>query len=88
MKNPARYHVDEPTRLDALRSEWRGREGALAVASPANNEAWDAAQLEQGLLTAPVNAKAWKLTANENDALAAGCMTNLCKGIATGIMQE
>jgi hypothetical protein len=45
---------------------------------------WNTAQLEKELVSALAHAQAWKLTAEEGQSLAAGCLTDECRHIAEG----
>jgi hypothetical protein len=71
-------------RLDALRTQWHDRAAAIASAGMSDEVEWNTAQLEKELVSALAHAQAWKLTAEEGQSLAAGCLTDECRHIAEG----
>ncbi len=71
-------------RLEALQTQWHDRAAELASAEISDQPQWNAAQFEQELVSALAHATAWKLTSEEAQSLAAGCLTDQCRQIAEG----
>jgi hypothetical protein len=81
---PASTRATLEKRLAALREQWRGRTDEIACASEFGDVQRDTAGLERALISALAHAAAWKLMPEEQQALAAGCMTAECRDIAEG----
>lgn len=71
-------------RLDALRRQWHDRAAEIASAGMSDEIEWNTAQLEKELVSALAHGQVWKLTAEEEQSLAAGCLTDECRHIAEG----
>ena len=64
-------------RLDVFWERWHGRAAELDEATPA-------AQLEPALVNALTHGANWKLTLTEQDRLRTGCLTDMCRKVASG----
>jgi hypothetical protein len=71
-------------RLEVFRAEWRERAGEVAEADSPDQSAFDANQFEKALVSALMHARAWKLTPEEGEWLAKGCMSEQCQRFAKG----
>ena len=64
-----------------LRADWRGRQAEMKDAVP-NTDAYRAKSEEQNLVSALVNAKAWKVTEEDRVRVTADCVSDWCQRYA------
>jgi hypothetical protein len=70
-------------RLIDLRKAWAPRASEVSAATDRRTEAGEARATERDLMSSLHNATAWKLSAEKLQALAAGCMSDECRGAAS-----
>jgi hypothetical protein len=81
---PTSARVDLLNRLEALRMEWHDRASQIRSARLLERPQWGVAQFETELVSALANTRAWILTPEEREEIAAGCFTDQCRQMATG----
>ena len=70
-------------RLADLRKTWAPRASEVSATTDWRSEAGEARATERDLMSSLHNATAWKLSPDKLQALAAGCMSDECRGAAS-----